>query len=221
MTPLEESKTGPASKRKASREHRRQQLIEATIETIAQLGLARITLSAVAATAKLSHGLVNFHFDTKEKLLTETLLYLAEEYRQNWTQALAAAPADPASQLDALLRADFNEAICAPSRLVTWCAFWGEAQSRPNYQQTCGANDLAYIRVMEGICAKLIAESGQRANAERVARVMRVTIEGVWLDLLILTKPYPLSEAQSTVYTCASVLFPKHFNEHGLLRKSR
>ena len=57
------------STRKASREARRVQLIEATIETIAVRGFARTTLTDVAQQAGLSHGLVNFHFETKEKLL--------------------------------------------------------------------------------------------------------------------------------------------------------
>ena len=69
--------------RKMSRESRRAQLIESTIETLALRGYARTTLTEVARTAGLSHGLVNFHFETKEKLLSETLGYLAEEYRLN------------------------------------------------------------------------------------------------------------------------------------------
>ena len=66
--------------RKEPRAVRRSQLIEATIETLALRGYARTTLTEVARVAGLSHGLVNFHFDNKEKLLAETLAYLAEEY---------------------------------------------------------------------------------------------------------------------------------------------
>jgi len=66
--------------RKASREARRLQLSEATIETIGPHGYARTTLTDVARQAGLSHGLVNFHFETKQKLFGETLRYLAEEY---------------------------------------------------------------------------------------------------------------------------------------------
>ena len=51
--------------RKASREVRRQQLIDATIATLARVGFARTTLTEVAATARLSHGLIIFHFETK------------------------------------------------------------------------------------------------------------------------------------------------------------
>ncbi len=204
--------------RKLSRAARRGQLIEATIEVLAQKGYARMTLGEVARAAGLSHGLVNFHFSTKEKLLSETLLFLAEEYRLNWTEALEAAAPDPARQLDALLRADFNPAICTPPRLAAWCSFWGEAQARPIYQEECGSNDDRYIEVLEGICARLITANGSALDARRVARVLRVTIEGVWLDLMTMNAPYDRDEGQGTVFTCAAAFFPRHFNGAGLVR---
>ena len=55
-----------AAPRKLSREARRSQLIEAMIETLATRGYARTTLTEVAKQAGLSHGLVNFHFETKK-----------------------------------------------------------------------------------------------------------------------------------------------------------
>lgn len=65
--------------RKMSRETRRGQLTEATIEVLAERGFARMTLTEVARKAGLSRGLVNLHFQTKEGLLSETLILLAEE----------------------------------------------------------------------------------------------------------------------------------------------
>lgn len=207
-----------APPRKLSREARRTQLIEATIETIAARGYARTTLTDVARVAGLSHGLVNFHFETKEKLLAETLLYLADEYRQNWMRALEAAAPDPASQLDAMLRADFNPAICTPARLSAWFAFWGEAQSRPLYQERCGSNDAAYKLRMEEICAALAAEGGYPGTPARIARTLRVTIEGVWLDMMTVAEPYGRDEALATVHGTAAAFFPRHFTEAGLIR---
>lgn len=201
--------------RKLSREARRQQLIDATIETIAVRGYARTTLTDVANKAGLSHGLVNFHFSTKEKLLTETLLFLAEEYRDNWTGALAAAPPEPAARIEALMRADFNPAICTAAKLAAWCAFWGEAQSRPLYQQQCGSNDAAYCRTLEGLCAELKDEGGYAYDVVRAARILRVTSEGVWLDMMTASQPYDRAEAQATVYACAAALFPRHFDGNG------
>jgi AcrR family transcriptional regulator len=202
--------------RKQPRGARRQQLIEATIETLAEVGYARTTLTAVATRAGLSHGLVNFHFETKEKLLTETMLYLAEEYRANWAAALERAGPGAAARLNALLQADFNPAICTSARLSAWCSFWGEAQSRPLYQKSCGSNDEAYNRTMEGVCAALIATGGYAGDAARIARVLRVTTEGVWLDLMTMVDPYEREEAQATLMTCAAAFFPRHFSDRGL-----
>lgn len=203
--------------RKASREARRVQLVEATIEVLARQGYARTTLTEVARVAGLSHGLVNFHFATKERLLAETLAYLAEEYRANWTRALGTAVGRPAERLDALLRADFEPAICTPARLAAWCSFWGEAQSRPMYQATCGAKDDAYNAVLEAICAGLVAEGGYGGDPVIVARVLRVTIEGVWLDMMTMAAPYGRDEALRTIHACAAAFFPRHFDQKGLI----
>lgn len=194
-----------------SREARRTQLIESTLRTLAARGFARTTLTEVAKTAGLSHGLVLFHFETKEKLLSETLAWLAEEYRQNWQAALAAAGEDPAQQIAALIDADFAPTICTPERLAAWCAFWGEAQSRPLYQDACGTKDEEYNRKLESICARLIEIGGYSLDPVIAARILRVTIEGVWLDMMTMARPYTVQEAQATARTAAALCFPRHF----------
>jgi TetR/AcrR family transcriptional repressor of bet genes len=218
MATLTKTRTAAPLPRKASRQIRRQQLIEATIVALAEKGQARLKLQDVAETAGLSYGLVNFYFETKEKLLAETLRYMAAEYRANWKEALEEAGDSPARQLNALIQADFNDKIYTPPRLMAWCTFWGEAQSRPYYQQECNATDMEYIRVMEGICERLLAETRSNAKAVRVARVIRVTMEGLWLDMITTGKPYPRAECLRTVYCCAMAFFPQVFDEKGLRR---
>lgn len=207
----------PPLPRKLSRETRRTQVIEATIEVMASQGYARTTLTDVARKAGISHGLVNFHFQTKDALLAETLGYLSEEYRQNWTNALAAADPEPAHQLAAMLRADFEPAICTPTRLAAWLSFWGEAQSRPLYQDRCGENDQLYTDKLEQLCTALAREGGYPGNPILIARVLRVTCEGVWVDLSSIIEPYTPAEALQTVHAAAMAFFPRHFGAEGLL----
>ena len=205
--------------RKLSRAARRVQLIEATIEVLAEQGFARTTLTDVARKAGLSHGLVNFHFQTKDALLADTLGYLSEEYRENWVSALSKAGANPALQLDALIRADFEPVICSPARVSAWLSFWGEAQSRPLYQDKCGDNDRFYIGKLEEICADLLKQGQYAGHAVRIARVLRVTTEGVWMDLVATRDPYSRDEALRTVLYAAATFFPKHFGTDGLLER--
>ncbi len=206
-----------AGPRKLSRAARRSQLIEATVEVLAERGYARTTLSDVAGKAGLSHGLVNFHFQSKDLLLSETLGYLADEYRESWQSALAAAGDDPAQQLDALIRADFAPHIFTPARLAAWVAFWGEAQSRPLYQERCGAKDDDYAQRRDAICARLIAAGGYAGDAARVSRALRLVTEGVWMDLVTMARPYSREEGLATVHSAAAAFFPRHFDPAGLL----
>lgn len=202
---LPAAQTGP---RKQSREARRQQLIEATLQTLAARGYARVTLHEVARTAGLSHGLVNFHFDSKERLLAETLTQLAEEYRANWTARLEAAGEDPAAQLAAMIEADYDPEVNSPLRIAAWCAFLGEAQVRPLYQAQCQANDEAYVDRMEIIVRALLTRHGRTGHACRIARSIRLVTLGAWVDIVTLTSPYSLAEARETAFACARAFFP-------------
>lgn len=205
--------------RKASREFRREQLIEATIATVARRGLSQTTLSDVARTAGVSHGLVNFHFQTKERLLAETLSHLSNEHRETWQAALNEAPPSPAGRLNALILAEFSEHHHCPNKLSAWCAFWGEAQNRPLYLEQCSENDRAYIEAFEVACRSLIAEGSYDIDYRMAARVLRLTIEGVWLEQTLSARPYSFEEARKTAFFCAATLFPRHFAAEGLISR--
>lgn len=211
MTHLD-SDTTERGPRKQSREARRAQLIEATLETLAARGYARVTLLEVARTAGLSHGLVNFHFDSKELLLEATLTQLAEEYRANWQRHLAEAGPDPGAQLAAMVAAEYDPVVNSPLRIAAWCAFLGEAQVRPLYQARCQANDDAYIAQLEAIIRALLDRHGRKdpgaTEVSRIARAIRLVTLGCWLDIVTLTDPYAMDEARETSFTAARAFFP-------------
>lgn len=201
----------PVAPRTQSRDARRAQVIEATINSLSEQGYSRTTLTGVARRAGISHGLVLFHFQSKENLLAETLDFLAQEYQSNWQMALDAADKAPPAQISALVRADFAPAICTPARLSAWCAYWGESQSRPIYQSRCGANDDLYNATLVALCAQMNERYGYTVSPQRAARLIRIMTEGVWLDLMTLAQPYSLQEAFATVMDGLQALYPRHF----------
>ena len=135
-----------------------------------------------------------------------------------WMAALEAAPTDPAAQLAAIIDVNFSDAVCAPNWLSAWLSFWMESQSRPLYVEICSGDDVAYLQALEGICARLIEDYGYSLDPVRAARLMRVTIEAVWVDLMFPIKAYDIAEAKATVHFCAAALFPRHFDTSGLIR---
>lgn len=197
--------------RKADKETRRRQLIDATIDSLARRGYSETTMADISDGAGLSRGIVNFYFDSKERLLVETLQHLSDEYSSHWRGALERAPDSAAARLLALVSADFDRKICTRKNLAAWCAFWGEAKSRPTYQSLCGARDLAYQNLFVDLCAMLDKEGGYGLEAESVAFALLAMLEGLWHRLMMggdgLNPDKARRVAQGQLPTC----FPRHF----------
>ena len=98
---MKANSTAPARNREARKTANRQKLIDATIDSIAELGLSDTTVAAVVRRAGLSQGIINLHFDTKETLLAETLRFLSVEWEAAWRgrfdRGSAETGADPAA----------------------------------------------------------------------------------------------------------------------------
>jgi len=201
-----------APKARAAKEVRREQLIKSTIDSIAKRGFADTTLANVADGAGLSRGIVNFHFRSKEALLVATLEHLADEYRTAWLGALERAGAQPAERITALVRTDFDPALCTRKKLAVWYAFWGESRSRPTYLHICGERDREHFEVLLGLCQALIEQGGYRGlQARQVASGLTSMSDGLWLALLIHWGQFERREALDTCFAYLASLFPRHF----------
>jgi AcrR family transcriptional regulator len=208
---FERKADGEKKGRKASKETRRQQLIEATIDSLAKRGYSETTMADVAEGAGLSRGIVNFHFESKEKLLVATLQYMADEYAAHWRSSLHKAGDDPARQLLTLVAADFDRAICTKRKLAAWCAFWGEAKSRPTYQALCGARDAAYQNVFIELCRTLKKDGGYAFDAVNTALALSAMLEGLWLRLMMGTEEVTRETALRAATEFLAAVFPKHY----------
>jgi TetR/AcrR family transcriptional repressor of bet genes len=197
--------------RKASKEVRRLQLIEATIDSLAKRGYSDTTMADVADGAGLSRGIVNFHFESKEKLLVATLQHMYDEYAAHWRTALTKAGDDPARRLRALVAADFDRAICNKRKLAAWCAFWGEAKSRPTYQALSGARDKAYQGTIVELCAELRKQGGYGYDVDATALALSALLEGLWLRLMMGADGVTRESALEAANDFLASAFPDHY----------
>ena len=110
--------------RKASETTRRDQIIKAAYAVAATHGLHGLTVRLVAAKARLSTGLVLFHFRSRDRLIvalldwllaTTTVLHIGPEIRR---------VAAPLRRLVALLRQEMDRLSREPMRLRLFFEFW-------------------------------------------------------------------------------------------------
>lgn len=217
MTNSAVRRTDAGLPRKATRDVRRAQLVDATISALARKGYAALTLSDVAKEAGLSSGIVIFHFNSKDGLLAAVLSALATEYHQNWADRVRAAGPSSAARLKAMLLADFDTAVFTPERLAAWVAFWGEAGGRPVHDEICAPYDAERRRVLEGLCSHIIAEGGYGIEPQLAMSTLVALCDGLWLGLAApgagQSGRVAAPEAERIVTVTLACLFPRHFSQ--------
>ena len=204
---------GTTKKRTASKQERQSQLIRATVRSVAKNGLADTTMSTVAREAGLSQGIINLHFQSKDRLLAETLRYITDEYDVCCRKALSAAGPSPAERLEALVDVDFKLPVCDRNKLAVWFAFWGESKARPTYRKLCASRDIQYRKELAALCQLLIKDGGyQGLDAMVLATGLSAMTEGLWLDLLISPRSMTRKQARDICVAYLASAFPRHFS---------
>ena len=205
--------TAKSARRTASREKRRQQLIDATIKCIARNGMSSTSIGDVAREAGLSQGIVNLHFESKDNLLTETLRYVADEYKTRFNKTLEEAGPGAADKLQALLELDLRPALMNQQKIAVWFAFWGEVKSRPTYRKICDVRDKHYDQVFEDLCETVIKEGKYKGlSAASVSIVFNSMTNGMWLSYLISPRSFDRQIATEAIGDLLRSYFPKHFS---------
>jgi len=204
----------PANRRTASKELRREQLIKATIKSVAKRGLGETTMADVTREAGLSLGIVNLHFQSKHKLLEETLRYLSEEYESACQAALAKAGASAARKLAALVDLDFSPRVCDRGKLAVWFAYWGEVKSRPTYLQICAEKDNRYEEIVTALCQELIDQGAPSGSSARdIAAGLSALVNGLWLDLLMTPDNTDRKTCRKICMDYLAHTFPDHMTD--------
>lgn len=91
--PLGTEAARPRRTQQERRESTRRKLLDATIETLVELGYARLTTIEVARRAGLSQGALFTHFDTKAELLGEAVEHLFPRLIADYRARFDAVPA--------------------------------------------------------------------------------------------------------------------------------
>jgi AcrR family transcriptional regulator len=103
---------------------RREQIVKAAYEVASREGLAQLTIRQVAAKARLSAGLVLFHFKSKDQLIvalldwllaTTTVLHIGTDIQKI---------GPPLDRLLALLRQEMDRLSSEPRRIRLFFEFW-------------------------------------------------------------------------------------------------
>lgn len=166
---------------------RREQLLEAARDLLAEQGFAATSLRNVAARAGVTTGSVTHHFSDRQDLLLAMLHSAHEAAALRMMQRALRGPTSMAS-----LRGVLEEALPLDATRVkewrVWLAFWAEAVRDPLLAGENAARYKEWREMLGALVEPLV--HGKAARAKAVERLL-VLVDGLGMGLLVTGRASP------------------------------
>jgi betaine-aldehyde dehydrogenase len=155
---------------------RRRQLIEVTIDSLAELGYVGTTLAQIAARADVSPGLVAHYFGDKDGLLDSAFRSLARRV-SNQVRARLRLVSTPRGRIQAVIDANLAPEEFEQRTGTAWLAFWGQVLQVKSLKRVQSAYQKRMLSNLRSSLKKLVPPD----EAQRLAAMIAAMIDGVWL----------------------------------------
>jgi len=104
---------------------RRQQLIQATLTAVDQVGMGDASIALIARLAGVSNGIISHYFQDKNGLIAATMRHLMNALIQNVRERRQALTEDsPRAHLQVIIEGNFDASQVSGPAMKTWLAFW-------------------------------------------------------------------------------------------------
>ncbi|HMD72535.1 MAG TPA: betaine-aldehyde dehydrogenase [Steroidobacteraceae bacterium] len=162
--------------RESAEESRRRQLVEVTIDSLAELGFVGTTLAQIASRAEVSPGLVAHYFGDKDSLLDAAFRALAQRVGRQVRARLRSAQS-PRERIQAVIDGNLAPAEFERRTGTAWLAFWGQVLHVESLRRVQSAYQRRTLSNLLASLKKLLPADEARSLAAMIAAM----IDGVWL----------------------------------------
>lgn len=179
---MRETAAGRSEGRTEAEDGRRRQLIDATIESLADVGFSACTLGDIARRAGVSPGLVAHYFGDKDGLLEATLRHMASRLGRIAADRLAAARS-PRERIQAVIDATLAPEEFERRTSSVWLAFWGEVLHSARFKRVQNVYQKRMLSNLRHALRRLVPAR----EAEAIAVSIAAMIDGLWLRQTLVT----------------------------------
>ncbi len=165
-----------AAPRGEAEEARRAQLIEVTIDSLAEVGYVGSTLAQIARRADVSPGLVAHYFGDKDALLEAVFRTLARRIDERVRERLRLTRT-PRGRVQAVIDANLAPEEFDRRTGTAWLAFWGQVLHVEGLKRVQTVYQRRMLSNLRHALATLLPAEESRSLASMIAAM----IDGVWL----------------------------------------
>jgi len=152
---------------------RRAQIIQAAIDTVAEVGFARASLAQIGARIGISKGLIGYHFAGKEDLIKQVVLEIIEQGKA-YMQPRILAHSNGPDMLRAYIESNLEFVKEHRNHMLAIAEIARNGVSADGVPVQTGADVDAAVHALEGLLARLQAIGELRSDFD--PRVMAVLI---------------------------------------------
>ncbi|MEN9658394.1 MAG: hypothetical protein RL571_1859 [Pseudomonadota bacterium] len=176
---------------------RRQQLINATLMAIDQVGMEDASIALIARFAGVSNGIISHYFQDKNGLLAATMRYLMNTLTENvHVQRNALEDDSPRAHLQVIIEGNFDASQVNSPAMKTWLAFWAASMHHPSLHRLQRINDR---RLYSNLCCQF-RRVLPLPDARSAARGLAALIDGLWLRGALSGDSFDTRQAQQIAY---------------------
>ena len=155
---------------------RRRQLVEVTIDSLAELGYVGTTLAQIAARAGVSPGLVAHYFSDKDGLLEAAFRSLARRVALQVRGRLHEV-SSPRGRIQAVIDANLSPEEFDQRTASAWLAFWGQVLHVERLRRVQTVYQRRMLSNLRNALKKLLPAE----QAQSLAAMIAAMIDGIWL----------------------------------------
>ena len=203
----------PKDRRRERGEASVQRILDATIDLIAEEGLASVTMQRIAEQVGSSNALVVFHFRSKENLFRAALQYLSDQYDELWVSLVRAPGLSPVEKLLGAVGCAQHFARLHPKWVSVFVAFSSDRKSMQIYNEIGLPSDLAYTAEARELLVEISRGGGYSGvDIDTLAESLNYLVHGAWFwDHL--NPPAGNSDVlRKTMLMLLHQAFPRHFD---------
>lgn len=191
--------TPAPNKRAASKARSRQALIDATLDVIAEDGIAGASVTRIIERSGLSRGMIHLHFGNKERLLVAAARFMADDYYRNLFRFIDDAPATPGQRLIAMIEADLDRSSLNEKTIAIWFAFRGAARAHNAFARYSDTRDRRLRDLFSAAFAELMGAEAQSPEVTDAAYGTIALMEGMWADYFLHGNAFDRGAARRVV----------------------
>ena len=162
-------------------EVRRDAMIAAALDLIAEGGIAAATVRAIAEKAGVTPGLIRHYFKTKEDLTRAAYQTVMDRMTQASALVLDTAPDGAVARLAAFVAASLRPPVVDPAAMGLWAGFIHHVQRDPMLREVHRTTYLGYRDVLQALIAAL-PRKADPATLRAQAIACNGVIDGLWLE---------------------------------------